>query len=228
MGINITNISYLAFRLAPFIIVCFFILQSLLNWDLKGVIYLAGLLFSTVIIIMLKGPLESLITPSNDNTIPDAKCSTITLGDNGSILSSIPLSIATYSYTFFYMLIFIFNLGNESSKGILGGKLSTLNLSAAFRQNIPTMILFPMLIILEVVWQLINKCTSQPIFFITAAIIIGGTVGVFWGIIITSLNNNDLMYLSKSGVETCSRPQTTYFSCKKAPGSVIRSTGPSS
>ena len=36
MGIDITNVSYLSFRMAPFIIVCFFILQSLLNWDLKG------------------------------------------------------------------------------------------------------------------------------------------------------------------------------------------------
>ena len=52
MGIDITNVSYLAFRMAPFIIVCYFILQSLLNWDLKGIIYLAGLLFCSVAIVL--------------------------------------------------------------------------------------------------------------------------------------------------------------------------------
>jgi hypothetical protein len=201
----------------------------LLNWDLKGIIYLAGLLFACVLVIMLKGPLESFIPPSSDNSIPDAKCNTITLGDNGSILSSIPLSIATYSYTFFYMLIFIFNLGNRKSKGILGGKLNSNDLNSAFRQNIPALILFPTLIILEIIWQVTNNCTNQPLFFITAAIIIGGIIGVLWAIVITSINNNDLMYLSKSGVEVCSRPQKTYFSCKKAPGSTTKtSTGSAS
>jgi hypothetical protein len=229
MGIDIRNISYLAFRLAPFIIVCFFILQSLLNWDLKGLIYLAGLLFTSVIVILLKGPMDSMFPEDKINDPePDQKCKTITLGDGGNILSSIPLGISTYSYTFFYMFIFIFNLGNGSSKGILGGKLSSADLNAAFRQNIPTMIIFPLLIILEVAWQMIYKCTRQPVFFITAAIIIGGIVGVLWAITITSLNNNDLMYLSKSGVETCSRPSTTYFSCKKASGSVTTSTGSAS
>ena len=220
MGINITNVSYLAFRLAPFIIVCFFILQSLLNWDLKGLIYLAGLLFCTLIVLMVKGPLESILIKSTDNTIPNAKCNTITLSEDGQFLSKIPLSIATYSYTFFYMLIFIINLGTDTSQGILGGKMTASNLNAAFRQNIPTMIIFPGLIILEVVWQLINECTAQPIFFVTASIIIGASVGVLWALVITSLNNNDLMYLSKSNVETCSRPSKTYFSCKKATGSL--------
>lgn len=219
MGLDITNISYLAFRLAPFILVCFFILQSLLNYDLKGIIYLAGLLFATTSVLIVKGLLESSITPDENRILPDARCQTITLGNNGQLLSSVPLSITTYSYTFFYLLIFIFNLGNGSSKGILGGNLNSSDLNAAFTQNIPTMIIFPALIILEVVWQMNHHCTSQPIFYITAAIVVGGAVGVIWATIITKIANNDLMYLTPSGVETCSRPSKTYFSCKKAPKS---------
>lgn len=228
MGISIGNVSYLAFRMAPFIIVSFFVLQSLLNWDLKGIIYLAGLLFATVSVLLLKGPIESLNDTSETKISPNAQCTTISLGDSGSALSSIPLSISTYSYTFFYMLIFIFNLGNGSSKGVLGGKLNSTDLNTAFRQNIPTMIIFPALIILEVLWQISNNCASNPTFSITGAIVIGGAVGVLWAIMITSLQNNDLMYLSKSGVETCSRPSKTYFSCKKANGSVKKSTGEAS
>ena len=44
MDFNIINILYMFFRLAPFIIVSYFTLQSIFNQDLKGVIYLIGLL----------------------------------------------------------------------------------------------------------------------------------------------------------------------------------------
>ena len=52
MEVNILSISYLFFRLAPFIIVCFFTLNSIFNQDLRGIIYLCGLLIliSTVIL----------------------------------------------------------------------------------------------------------------------------------------------------------------------------------
>ena len=43
MDFNIINILYMFFRLAPFIIVSYFTLQSIFNQDLKGVIYLIGI-----------------------------------------------------------------------------------------------------------------------------------------------------------------------------------------
>ena len=49
---------------------------------------------------------------------------------------------------------------------------------------------------------------------------IGSITGVLWGIIITSLKNNSIMYIGNSGVEVCSRPSQTYFSCKVVPKSV--------
>ena len=221
MGIDITNVSYLSFRMAPFIIVCFFILQSLLNWDLKGIIYLAGLLFCSVTIVLLNGPMRHFFPRPDFQDIPNSKCSIISLGDNGNLLSAIPLSIAVYSYTFFYMLIFIFNLGNRTdNKGVLGeSKLSTPDLNAAFQQNIPTLILFPLLCILEIFWIMINSCVYEPLYFITCSFVVGAIFGVSWAILITSLKNPSLMYLSKSGVEVCSRPSKTYFSCKPQIGS---------
>ena len=44
MDINLVSIVYLFFRLAPFIIVCFFTLNSIINQDLRGLMYLCGLL----------------------------------------------------------------------------------------------------------------------------------------------------------------------------------------
>jgi len=240
---DITNVSYLIFRMAPFIIVCFFILQSLLNWDLKGIIYLAGLMFSTVAICLLSGPMDSLFLNKSTSTKIDdvtsgsvknlsfseklsAKCKIITLGSNGGLLSNIPLSIGVYSYTFFYMLIFILNLGNRTdNKGVLGASWSKVDLNSALQQNIPTLILFPLLCGLEIFWITLNNCSPEPLLYITCALIVGAFFGTLWAVMITSLKNNDLMYLSKSGVEVCSRPSKTYFSCKKQPGSAKKSTG---
>lgn len=230
MGIDITNVSYLAFRMAPFIIVCYFILQSLLNWDLKGIIYLAGLLFCSVAIVLLNGPMLSLFPPEPEH-IKNPKCSIISLGNDGNVLSSIPLSIAVYSYTFFYMLVFIFNLGNRSdNKGVLGKSTSSSpDLNAAFQQNIPTLVLFPSLCILETLWITMNNCVHLPVYFITCSLVVGALFGGLWAIIITSLKNPNLMYISKSGVEVCSRPSKTYFSCKPQIGSKPKkSTGETS
>ena len=209
---DITNVSYLAFRMAPFIIVSFFVLQSLLNWNLKGIIYLAGLLFCTTAVFLLDGKKET----EGESKI-DSKCSIISLGANGNLLFKTPLSLAVYCYTFFYLLIFIFNLGNRTdNKGILGN-MKNSDFNTAFKQNIPTMIIFPLLIILEIYWLTINKCIQDPSYiYILTSMTIGSSIGVLWGIIITSMNNPNLMYLSKDNVDVCSRPSKTYFSCKKA------------
>ena len=53
MELNIITIIYLFFRLAPFIIVCFFSLQSIFNQDLKGFIYLVGLLIACFVSTMI-------------------------------------------------------------------------------------------------------------------------------------------------------------------------------
>ena len=223
MGIDITNVSYLSFRMAPFIIVCYFILQSLLNWDLKGIIYLAGLLFCSVSIVLLNGPMNILFPREpTDPLIPSPKCSVISLGENGSVLSNIPLSIAVYSYTFFYLFIFILNLGNSrDNKGVLGDSgLSGRELSTAFRQNMPIMIIFPLLLVLESLWIVNNNCVWKPLFFILTSFLVGGLVGILWAITITSIKNNNLMYLSNAGIDVCSRPSQTYFRCKVVPKTV--------
>ena len=44
MELNLVTLIYLFFRLAPFISVCYFSLGSIFNQDIKGLIYLVGLL----------------------------------------------------------------------------------------------------------------------------------------------------------------------------------------
>jgi hypothetical protein len=79
------------------------------------------------------------------------------------------------------------------------------------------------------VWILINTCSQELLYTITYSLIVGAIFGVVWAVMVTSINNPDLMYLSKSGVEVCSRPSKTYFSCKPHLGSKpIKSSGSTS
>ena len=71
MDLNLINILYMFFRLAPFIIISYFTLQSVLNQDLKGIIYLVGLIVTSAIIVLIAGflPEEKGLTPSDYSKI---------------------------------------------------------------------------------------------------------------------------------------------------------------
>ena len=84
MDLNIINILYMFFRLAPFIIISYFTLQSLLNQDLKGVIFIVGLIISAAVTIGIAGflPEEKGLTPTDYSKI---RCTQLTIGNNHPI-----------------------------------------------------------------------------------------------------------------------------------------------
>ena len=77
---------YLGFRLAPFIIVFYFVFQSFLNFEIRGVVYLAGLIGCTFAIYMSNGLLGSMFPPESFEDVTSSKCNVISLGENGNIL----------------------------------------------------------------------------------------------------------------------------------------------
>jgi hypothetical protein len=195
--LNIISLFYVAFRLAPFILVCFFTLTSVFNQDLKGFIYLIGLLLACFIAIILGNSNNHFIMetdPQNDSQYEKITkvCNVLNLGKDGPI-SNLPLSTVVFSYTFFYLLYAIAKSGTQM-------------------QNIPTIILFPLLIIGEVFWNLKNGC-SKPL-SVAVATFVGALVGVIWASIIYSLKLKNLLYFnSSSNRETCSRPAKQKFRC---------------
>ena len=217
---NLENVLYLAFRLAPFILVSFFTLQSLFNWDLKGMVYLVGLLLATSITILFGKNKNNFRTSDADTIValPNPRCNVITLGDNGDVVSSFPLSITVYSYTLFYLLVFMLNLANTAnSKGVLSDKsIKQSNINAVMLQNIPVLILFPLLIIMETAWIVSNNCLSgvRPLISILCSVLLGGGVGVFWALFITSMNKPELQYINKAGLEVCNQPSKMVYRCR--------------
>jgi hypothetical protein len=188
--INVSFLLYTAFRLAPFILVSYFSLSSILNQDAKGIVYLAGLLFACFIACIC-GNMEVFKSKiqNNDN---DMICNVLTLTETGRF-SNIPLSMVTFSYTFFF-LVYI----------IADKKLAV--------QNIPTLIIFPLIIIAEFAWNLFYGCST--ILGITTGLAIGGLFGFIWSRIIDKSGAAKLQYFNGiSNTNVCTRASTQKFKC---------------
>jgi hypothetical protein len=195
MDLNIVNIAYLFFRLAPFIIVSYFTLQSIFNQDLKGLIYLVGLVIATVFTIIIGNivPQPDQLLSGPGDKYSKLKCNTLTIGSNEPI-SRLPLSQSTFGYTLAYLSYFI---------GI--NNLTT--------QNIPIFVIFPILIVADIFWSVSNGCSSNEL--LLSALIIGGAVGSLWGLIIDSTNMSSLTYYSGvSNSEVCSQPKRSLYRCR--------------
>jgi hypothetical protein len=203
------NLLYLAFRLAPFIIVSSFVLQSILNWDVRGIIYLLGLMIACGCTLLI-----NRFHKSNGVTL-NPKCGIISLGEEtGATISNYPLSMTTYGFTFFYLFYFILNMAKRGTTDGLGN-LQQGDVLTAIKYNLPTMIVFPLLIALEFIWILMNAC-SQNWLYIFASLCVGGIIGLLWGYIVVSIDPNLQIVTSSSGVQVCSRPSKTYYQCRVA------------
>jgi len=190
MEISITTLLYLFFRLSPFIIVSYFALSSIFNQDIKGLIYLAGLLIACFIIILISSFFGN--TFSTEGQI-NPLCNLITLGGAAGSFSKIPLGNAMLCYTLGYLTFVIAFYHIEL-------------------YNLPTLILFPILILGDIIWNIKNGC--YPIASVLAAIIIGGGIGVLWAFIIQSIGKPDLFYLNVgSDQSVCVRPSKQLYKC---------------
>lgn len=85
-------------------------------------------------------------------------------------------------------------------------------MSNAMTVNSPTLILFPLLILLDIGWNISNNCADYIALILS--IIISGVVGIIWSSIISATNNPDLLYISNSMGDVCSKPTASMFRCR--------------
>jgi hypothetical protein len=188
--LNLVSILYIAYRLAPFILVSFFTLSSVFNNDFKGLIFLAGLMIATFVSIIIGNAAAVFVQNDADKS---EVCDTFTLSSTG-VLSNIPLGTMTISYTFFYLLYTIIYFQLE-------------------KMNIFTLLIFPILLLSDIVWSINNTCAKTA--SIMFAVIIGFGVSWFWAFILQHTNSTNLMYFSGvSGKEVCSMTAKQNFRCK--------------
>ena len=197
MNLNLINILYMFFRLAPFIIVSYFTLHSIFNQDLMGIMYLIGLLIASFATYLVAGILPKDLGLPETNEYVKAKCSQLTLGTNGPI-SILPLSQTVFGYTFAYLSYFI-GVNNVQT------------------QNIAIFVLFPLLIVADMFWSTTNLCSIPK--YLLLALIIGGLSGAIWAMIVDSFETPNLGYISGiSNKEICSQPTKSLYRCRAVNG----------
>jgi len=190
MNVDIVSIIYLIIRLSPLLVVSHFVLQSILNMDSKGIVYLTGLLFTTLTTIAI----GNVLPVSNSLGKLDIDCKSMGLGE----YENVSLSQVALGFTYGYLMYIILNFA-EQGKTYLNS-------------NMPTAVLFPILIIGNGMWQL--KCVGYLALLMSLSLGVGG--GALWAYVLQSAGYKNLaLFNGISNQAICSKPSKTKFKCVK-------------
>ena len=193
MNLDIVSIIYLFIRISPLLVVSHFVLQSILNTDSKGMIYLTGLiltcLFNSVVGAALPPPKE--IASAND-----IDCKSMALGN----FPNVSISQVTLGFTYGYLMYIILYYAKKGETYV--------------NSNLPTIILFPLLIFGNGFWNWLKGCTELSILLLSLVMGLGGGVG--WAFMLKSANYKHLaLFNGISNHAICSKPAKTKFKCVK-------------
>lgn len=184
MELSMTSLAYIFYRFSPFILVCFFVLGSIINGEPKGFIYLVGLVFTCV----MSGVLVDIVGDDVTNTAP--VCTNLSI--NG-VRSKTPYGMIIFAFTFFYLIY----------------PISKYKLEL---ENIPTLIFFPLLILADIYWNTYYNCF--PMVNLIAAFIVAGGIGVFYAFIIDKTKIPSLQYYNVGvNRERCTKASRSRFKC---------------
>jgi hypothetical protein len=114
--------------------------------------------------------------------------------NKGKDISNLPLGQAVFGYTFFYLLY-------------------TIITSSIAKDNIATLIFFPLLILFDIYWNYNHSCyTIQQMI---TSLLLAGSFGVLWAYIVSLLDSKNLQYFAAvKNKEVCNAPSSSMFQCK--------------
>lgn len=186
LELSLNSLLYLFYRLSPFILVCFFVLGSIINSEAKGFMYLVGLVFTIVVSYVACG--WGGVDPDRS---PSPACTTLKI--NGLISETTPIGMVIFSYTFFYLVYPIAKHHLEMD-------------------NIPLLIFFPLLILGDIFWNVTYACFSP--LQIVVALVVAGCCGLLWSYMIELTNLKGLQYFNiGTNRERCSIATKGKYKC---------------
>jgi len=100
MDLNLATFIFLFLRLSPFILICFFTLSSIFNSDLRGIVYLFGLLWAVFMSFIIGNNINLGGTVGEEDR--NAVCDVVFFGGDGK-MEHVPVSETILGYTFFYL-----------------------------------------------------------------------------------------------------------------------------
>lgn len=186
MQLTPTNIIQFISAISPFLLGFFLVMSSIFNQDLKGLVYLAGLLIASIINIFLMNILQSNIDP---NASPVCRLIDFAPINNFNSPSMSSVFIAfTIAYLFLPM-----RFNNQLNYVVI------VALSALF--------------IMDIITKISNKCTNFAGAALGG--LVGFMLGTSWYVLFHSAGYDSLLYFDDfiSNNVVCKRPTKQYFKC---------------
>ena len=196
---TITNIFQFAAFISPFLLGFFLIMTSIFNQDIKGIIYLAGVLLSTVINLLL---LNIIRHESSPNRAPMCDLIDINIFSMGGNFDNPNLSSSFIAFTAAYLILPM--IYNDQMNFVFVAFILGLG-------------------IIDMITKIINKCTG-PGGAITGTLI-GFLLGSLWYAILKASGYDDLLYFNEfvSNNVVCNRPSKQSFKCSVYKGGQLLS-----
>jgi len=197
-------IFYLFSRLTPFLIICFFLLQSLIRYDLTGPIYLAGLILACIFTILF-GNFPGIQSMNKKTKLPGGRYDVCRLIEfNGGPISYLPLGTTIIGFTFFYLLYTAiqYNL---------------------IKENAFMIFLFCCIIVNDFYYNFVNGCSE--LWVVLFSLILGSSTGVLWAYIVQIIGDPKLQIITGTNRNTsCLREASVQYQCKKHSAAKTAST----
>jgi hypothetical protein len=187
MQLNSDNILKTVSILSPIIVVFFIVMSSLFNQDLKGLVYLAGILIASMINVFLMTQLQSPYEPR-----PGEFCSLIDLPFFGSAFDSPAPSSVMIAFTAAYLIVpMIFNS----------------------QMNYILMAFFLIIFGIDGFYKTSVNCTKTSGVILGG--LTGLFLGLSWFILFHSTGYDSLLYFNdfQSNNVMCSKPSKQTFKC---------------
>lgn len=185
---DLSILNYLFLILFPFIVIYYFLLSSIINSDLKGIIYIIGLLFSLTSTYFIGNTIPIFKQLNNSESI----CNLINIKN---ITNNIPINQNLIGYTIAYLLFFA--IANNT-----------------LINNLYLILVFGFILVCDMVWNIKNTCFNFNQLF--TSYIIGTFIGIFWAYIINSSDKKHLQYFTGiNDNNVCELPARQTFKCKK-------------
>ena len=195
---NITSILYMFFRLAPFMLVCFFSLYCIFNRNMNGIIYLAGLLIACFVTILI-GNFPGFQNIDKSTGLPsqmNQSCRMIEFTETGPI-SYLPLGQTILAYTLGYVGL-----------PIIKNDFLNKNFNHV---NIPVILFFFALLVADLAWNMYKKCFGVGSLVVSS--FIGIVIGIAWVYSLMASGNNVSLFQTESTSKSC--PKDTIYNKKR-------------
>lgn len=186
---NLTFIGTLITALGPLFLVFYFLFDSIIQANLKGIIYILGVI-GTCIFTILIGKTISL---KNYNEPNRSMCFPITI-KNMINISNLPLSQSIYGFTMFFITVPLYTY-------------------KYFNYNIFTIVTLSLFILIDFFLLIQYKCFDFK--QIILSLLVGSFFGMIYSIILLNSLKKEYIYIAGAVQdEMCELPKKSKFKCE--------------